>query len=143
MSIIPSKIHLGIYGVCVVDNKVLMIKKGRGPYKGLFDLPGGKIEPGETLEEALRREINEETGVNVVDFSPICISEYHCNWTQENEEKAFHHIAIYYKITLDSTNIKTDPDGHDSDGAKWILLPLNLNEIAPIAHEPLNKLGII
>ena len=33
--------YLGIYGVCLNENKVLCIKKARGPYKNRFDLPGG------------------------------------------------------------------------------------------------------
>ena len=33
--------HIGIYGICIIDNKLLCIKKARGPYKNRFDLPGG------------------------------------------------------------------------------------------------------
>ncbi|MGE5672489.1 MAG: NUDIX domain-containing protein, partial [Mycobacterium leprae] len=37
----------GAYGVCIVDGRVLVIRKAKGPYKGLYDLPGGGIEFGE------------------------------------------------------------------------------------------------
>lgn len=140
---IPAKIHLGIYGICVQGGKVLMIRKGRGPYMGLLDLPGGKIEPGEKFNEALRREFDEETGAALLNAKPLCTSEYQCRWVSEREEKAFHHVAIYYVVELNAEEIKDGPDGHDSDGAVWISTPLTEKDVAPIACEPLKKLGLI
>jgi mutator protein MutT len=45
------------------DGKILFIKRERFPFEGLLSLPGGKIEYGETLEEAAVRELEEETGI--------------------------------------------------------------------------------
>lgn len=143
MSLTPTKIHLGIYGVCVVEGKVLMIKKGRGPYEGLWDLPGGKIEPGESFVEALTREFDEETGVRVLEQTPLCVSEYHCNWVSADEEKAFHHVALYYAVALDSTIIKPGPDGHDSNGAEWVAFPIAEEDVSPIAREALKRTGLL
>lgn len=42
---------------------VLLVKRGREPSKGQFAFPGGRVEPGETLEQAARRELMEETGL--------------------------------------------------------------------------------
>lgn len=47
------------------NNKILTIKRAKEPFKGIFALPGGRIEPGETKEEALCREVKEETGYKV------------------------------------------------------------------------------
>ena len=140
MSNPPSKIHLGIYGICVQEGKVLLIKKNRGPYKGLLDLPGGRIEPGETLNQALKRELHEETNTEVTRHTPLCVSEYHCKWDSEGIEKAFHHIAIYNIVTLEG-DIKEEPDGHDSDGAKWVTLPVSEKKVAPIALEALKLIS--
>jgi ADP-ribose pyrophosphatase YjhB (NUDIX family) len=46
-------------------NRLLLIKRGHEPGAGLWSLPGGRIEPGETDEEAVVREILEETGLRV------------------------------------------------------------------------------
>jgi len=42
---------------------VLLVERDRGPSEGLWSLPGGSIEPGETAEDAARREVQEETGL--------------------------------------------------------------------------------
>lgn len=53
----------GVYGVAIQHDKILLITQEHGPHKGKFDLPGGRIEFGETIEETLRREIQEEVSM--------------------------------------------------------------------------------
>lgn len=45
--------------------RLLLIRRGHDPYRGSWSLPGGRVEPGETDEEALLRELVEETGLRV------------------------------------------------------------------------------
>jgi len=54
-------------GAILTDDagRLLLIKRGHEPGKGLWSIPGGRIEPGETDEEALIREVREETGLVV------------------------------------------------------------------------------
>lgn len=47
------------------ENTIFATEKGYGEFKGYWEFPGGKVEPGESLEEALRREIREELQVEI------------------------------------------------------------------------------
>ena len=55
----------GVSGLITRDGRVLLIRRGKEPFKGHWSLPGGGVEPGETLREAVRREVREETGFEV------------------------------------------------------------------------------
>jgi ADP-ribose pyrophosphatase YjhB (NUDIX family) len=47
------------------DNKVLLVRRARSPAKGIYSLPGGRVEFGETLHAALHREVTEETALKI------------------------------------------------------------------------------
>ena len=57
----------------VRDGKVLLIKRAYAPYKGLWTLPGGRLEPGETIEQCAIREIVEEIGVTIRNPRPVMV----------------------------------------------------------------------
>lgn len=61
----PDRPVLGVGGVVLLDDRVVLVKRGHEPLKGEWSLPGGAVELGETLEAALRREVAEETGLEV------------------------------------------------------------------------------
>jgi 8-oxo-dGTP diphosphatase len=136
-----QQFHLGVYGICITDNKVLLIKKGRGPYKGLYDLPGGRIEFGEPVEVALQRELQEEVGGEITDSKFLGYNEYFCKFINDKgEEKDFHHIGLYFTITCDTQNLKTDADGHDSLGARFMdIREITKDNCSQIAFEMIQK----
>ena len=71
------------------EGRILATQRGYGEYKGLWEFPGGKIEAGETEEQAIVREIREELGVEICAEKKVCTVEYdypafhltmHCLW---------------------------------------------------------------
>ena len=58
-------------GVLIEDNKILLIKRAAEPFKGEWALPGGRIEEDETAEQCLRREMKEETGLEILPESLV------------------------------------------------------------------------
>ena len=59
----PDRPHLAVSAAIVRDGKVLIVRRSRPPANGLFTLPGGGVETGETLHAAIIREVQEETGL--------------------------------------------------------------------------------
>jgi 8-oxo-dGTP diphosphatase len=56
---------VGVGGVVVEENRVLLIRRGSPPLEGEWSIPGGMLEIGESLREGVRRELQEETGLEV------------------------------------------------------------------------------
>lgn len=132
-----EKLHLGVYGLMVKDNKILMIKKARGPYTGKFDLPGGKLEHGESLEEGIRREWKEETGVIVHSMKLLTNLTTRCSFEYEGENIDMYQVGLIYEIIdADLSTLKEDTNFEDSLGAVWVDPTEVLeSELSPFAQE--------
>ena len=61
----PTRPYLAVSAAIFRDGRVLIVRRGRAPAKGLYTLPGGGVELGETLEQAVIREIREETTLDI------------------------------------------------------------------------------
>jgi 8-oxo-dGTP diphosphatase len=57
--------QLAVSAVIFRDRKVLLVRRARSPGKGFYSLPGGRVEHGESLHQALAREVDEETGLRI------------------------------------------------------------------------------
>ena len=87
--------RVGVYGVVREGHNILVVEQAKGPYVGRFDLPGGGIEFGETIEGALHREFFEEVGM---DFE---VMKWMMNLTANVEMPTytFHQIGMIYSVT--------------------------------------------
>jgi 8-oxo-dGTP diphosphatase len=62
----PSQqITLAVGAIVIRDDALLMVRRGREPNQGLWSIPGGRVEPGEYLSDAVKREVKEETALDV------------------------------------------------------------------------------
>jgi ADP-ribose pyrophosphatase YjhB (NUDIX family) len=61
----PIRPQIAVSAAIFRDGKVLLTRRARSPAKGFYSLPGGRVEFGESLHEALAREIDEETGLDI------------------------------------------------------------------------------
>ena len=75
--------HLGVYGLIVRNDKIVLIKKVGGPYDGKLDLPGGTIEWGETPEQTLIRELKEEAGIDVTKYELLDVDSVLFEWVHK------------------------------------------------------------
>lgn len=137
------KTHVGAYGVIVKDDKITLVKKARGGYKGKLDLPGGGIEHTELPEEALKREIMEEAGINITNYKLLDVVATNIKWEMEpNLWEDLHHIGILYTVDTNEYLLKNEADGLDSNGANWYnIAELNKKELSPFTILALEKLG--
>ena len=135
--------HVGSYGVIIRDRKIALIKKARGGYKGLYDLPGGGIEHDETPLETLTRELMEEIGVSVVKAELLDAVSKTFKWDVNDKLiQDLHHIGILYRVEIDNDELKTSTDGLDSLGGKWKDTDkIKEEDVSPFTWMALKKLG--
>lgn len=139
--------QLGAYGLVIQDGQILLIKKFGGPYDGKLDLPGGTIEFGERPKDALKRELMEEVGIEVVDFQLFDADSVAFEWQfKEDILVKVHHMGIFFKV-LNYNNeikkeIKVDEINDDSLGAEFFDIDkLSKEELSTIAVMEIEKLG--
>jgi len=99
------------------DGKVLIIRESnhyqRSPNMGKYDLPGGKIKPGERFDESLKREVKEETNLDIILDQAFSISE----WRPVVNGITNHIVATFIKCFPRSNDVKL---GEDFDDYQWI-----------------------
>ena len=137
------KTHVGAYGIMIKDNKIALVRKARGGYKGKLDLPGGGIEHTEQPFETLKREIREEAGIGITNYKLLDVVATNIKREMEPDLwEDLHHIGILYTVETNESSLKSDADGLDSDGANWYNLnELNKTELSPFTIMALEKLG--
>ena len=105
----------GVGALILRGNSILLVQRGRNPLKGYWSLPGGLIEPGEKIEDALQREVLEETGLIVRPKRMFEIFERIMRDTQGRTE--YHYILHDYLCTVVRGKLRA---GDDAGRVAWI-----------------------
>ena len=87
----PERPFLAVSAAIMRAGQVLLVRRARPPAAGLFSLPGGVVELGETLEEALVREVREETGLTI---EPVGIAGFRETIVRDGDARIERHFVI-------------------------------------------------
>ena len=110
----PSQPVVGVGVVVWHDDRVLLIKRGKPPRVGQWSLPGGAQKLGETLADAARREVREETGIDV-DLGEIIATLDLID--RDDEERVRHHYTLVdFVAEARGTELVA---GDDAADARW------------------------
>ena len=128
-----KKFHLGVYAIIQRGQSILLVKKSRGPYLGMWDLPGGRPVHGETIFQTLQREVREETGVQLVDAVLHSNHAFVVEYKEGKEAISLHHTCLIYIATqFDAAHFKENIHEEDVAGCAWI-------ETSQLPHLSLSK----
>jgi 8-oxo-dGTP diphosphatase len=106
---------LGVSGIVFNNQKqILLIRRNQPPAMGLWSIPGGKLEAGESLIEACRREIKEETGLDAEVKNIVAVVERHI--------EGFHYVIIDYLAQLVAEEYSQPIAQSDVSEARWVSL---------------------
>jgi len=100
---------------CVIQDpqgRVLLIRRKNEPFKGAYALPGGFVDIGETVEAGCRREVREETGLDVRDLRLVGV------YSDPSRDPRGHTVSTVYLATLPAA---AEPvAGDDAATAEWV-----------------------
>jgi mutator protein MutT len=90
----PDRPIVGVGAVVIRDGQVLLVQRAQEPLSGKWTLPGGAVELGETLEEAVVRELREETGLEVRVLELVEAFERIAR--DESDRPRYHYVLLDY-----------------------------------------------
>jgi len=111
----PARPVLGVGALIFSGSRVLLVERGGEPLAGYWSLPGGGVETGERLEEAVVREVLEETGLAVSAGSIATVFERII--PDANGVPEYHYVLIDFYCTVHGGELRP---GTDSSRAEWV-----------------------
>jgi len=101
-------------GIVLIDDKIVLIKRGREPYKGSFAIPGGILEYGETVEECVVREMEEETGLQTEILDIVGV------YSRPDRDPRGHFVSVVFYLSMTGGKLRSG-----DDAAEVRLFPLD------------------
>ena len=135
----PKAPITGVGGIIQKDGRVLLVKRGKEPNKGKWTVPGGVVEVGETLHEAVKREVMEECSIDVEVESVV--DTFDAISRDEDGRVHYHFVIIDFMAKYVSGEIKA---GSDAAECRWVA-PEEMPglETTPSLPAVLKKAGIL
>jgi len=121
-----EKPSLAVDAIVINGDKILLIKRGKEPWKGMLAFPGGFVEQGEDPEVAVIRELKEECGLDGVVEKLVCVKG------DPNRDPRGHVVSIAYLVTAQGMPLA----GDDAADAAWY----DLSEIKELAGDHMSML---
>ncbi len=121
----------------IQKNKILLLKREKSPFRALWGMPGGKAEFGEHIEDVIKRELFEETGLRV-ELKRILAVLSEIFFNTKIEENDRHNILFLCEVTVDDfSKVKNSTEGN----LKWFdLNNLSKTEIIPSDYEMIKQI---
>lgn len=113
----PPQPVVGVGAVIINEGKILLVRRGSPPAKGLWSLPGGSQETGETLQQAVEREVLEECGIHITAGPPIAVLD--SIYTDAGGQVQYHYVIIDFWAEYRGGQLQP---ATDADAACWIPL---------------------
>jgi ADP-ribose pyrophosphatase YjhB (NUDIX family) len=114
----PDYPRVGVGAIVLHESRVLLVKRGQAPGLGLWSVPGGLVDLGETTVEAARREVEEETGLKVRIAGLVGVLD---RVTRDAEGRVrYHWVLIDYLAVPES--IDTLTAGSDAAEVRWVTI---------------------
>jgi 8-oxo-dGTP diphosphatase len=111
----PDRPVVSVGAVVVEGDRVLLVKRGQPPLQGQWSLPGGVVEVGETLREAVTREVKEETGLEVE--AGLVVEVLDRVQRADDGRVEYHYVIIDYCCCVRGGSLAC---ASDADAAEWV-----------------------